>query len=240
MARKPKATALPERDEIVQEALETVRPLLDQRHLWVRLERDGDPPALFLDRTRIRQVLLNLLNNAARYTDQGGITIAVQVREADVLLEVRDTGVGIAPDQMDVIFDEFRQADMTTRRREGAGLGLSLSRRFVELHGGSMWAESTPGKGSTFFVSLPLPWTEAETEALRQIPERPPHPEEQAPVVVVDPDPTFGDMMRRYLGDRQIVPVADLDEADGVIQREHPGGLLVNLARDLPPDEPIQ
>jgi len=220
--------------EIIQEALETVMPLMDQRHLWVRVERDGDPPALFLDRTRIRQVLLNLLNNAARYTDQGGITVGVQVREADVLLRVEDTGVGIAPDQIGVIFEEFRQADMTTRRREGAGLGLSLSRRFVELHGGSMWVESAPGEGSTFFVSLPLPWSEAETEALRQIPERLPHPEAQAPVVVVDPDPTFGDMMRRYLGDRQVVPAADLVEAEAAIQREQPGGLLVNLTPDAP------
>ena len=220
--------------EIVQEALETVAPLLEQRHLWVRVEKEGDLPLLFVDRTRIRQVLLNLLNNAARYTDQGGITVRLQVRETDVVLEVRDTGVGIAPEQMGIIFDEFRQADMTTRRREGAGLGLAISRRFVELHGGDMWAESSVGEGSGFFVALPLPWTQAEAEVLRQIPDLPPRPEERAPVVVVDPDPTFGDMMQRYLGDRQVLPVADLDEAEEVIQREHPAGLLINLAPDAP------
>jgi len=220
--------------DIIQEALETVTPLLNQRHLWVQVEENGDLPLLFVDRTRIRQVLLNLLNNAARYTDQGGITIRVQVREADVLLEVRDTGVGIAPEQLEIIFEEFRQADMSTRRREGAGLGLAISRRFVELHGGSMWAESTVGEGSAFYVALPLPWTHAESETLRQIPDLPLRREEQAPVVVVDPDPTFGDMMQRYLGDRQVVSVSDAGEAEVAIQREHPAGLLVNLAPDAP------
>jgi len=222
--------------EIVQEALETVKPLLAQRHLWARVEEDGELPLLFVDRTRIRQVLLNLLNNAARHTDTGGITVELSVREDDVLMAVRDTGEGIPPEQLEVIFEEFRQVDMSSRRREGAGLGLAISRRFVELHGGSMWAESGLDEGSVFYVSLPLPWTTAEAETLRQIPEMPSRPGEQLPVVVVDPDPTFGDMVQRYLGDRQVLAVADAVEAEVAMRREHPAGVLVNL----PPDAPAE
>ncbi len=222
--------------DIVREALDTVRPLLDQRHLWAKLEEDGELPLLFLDRTRIRQVLLNLLNNAVRYTDSGGITVDLSLRGDDVLMAVRDTGVGIPPEQLEVIFEEFRQVDMTSRRREGAGLGLAISRRFVELHGGSMWAESSLDEGSAFYVSLPLPWTTAEAETLRQIPDMPSRPGEQLPVVVVDPDPTFGDMVQRYLGDRQVLAAADAMEAEMAIRREHPAGVLVNL----PPDAPAE
>jgi signal transduction histidine kinase/CheY-like chemotaxis protein len=222
--------------DIVREALDTVRPLLDQRHLWAKVEEHGELPLLFLDRTRIRQVLLNLLNNAARYTDAGGITLELSAREDDVLMAVRDTGVGIPPEQLEVIFEEFRQVDMTSRRREGAGLGLAISRRFAELHGGSMWAESGLAEGSVFYVSLPLPWTITEAETLRQIPETPSRAGEQLPVVVVDPDPTFGDMVQRYLDDRQVLAASDVVEAEAVIRREHPGGVLVNL----PPDAPAE
>jgi signal transduction histidine kinase len=109
------------------------------------------------DERRIRQVLFNLLSNAVKFTPAGG---SVQVRSArldgDVRVSVADTGPGIAPEDHERIFEEFQQTAVGARQREGTGLGLALSKRLVELHGGRIWVESAPGEGSTFTFTLPV------------------------------------------------------------------------------------
>ncbi len=112
------------------------------------------------DVTRIRQVMINLVNNSIKFTEKGQIIIRAAPQGRDhVLIAVKDTGLGIPADHLEKIFQEFAQVDAsTTRKAGGTGLGLPISRRLVEMHGGHMWAESEglPGKGSTFFVELPL------------------------------------------------------------------------------------
>jgi signal transduction histidine kinase len=109
------------------------------------------------DATRIRQVLLRLLTNAAKFTQQGIITVRTQIADEQVLVSVSDTGWGIPPDDFDRIFQRFEQGNLEHGRRpNGAGLGLALSREFVEMHGGSIWVESDVGQGSTFTFSLPI------------------------------------------------------------------------------------
>jgi signal transduction histidine kinase len=105
----------------------------------------------------VKQVLLNLLSNALKFTPEGGrIDVRASLCDGSALIAVRDTGVGIAPEDHEAVFEEFRQVGAAPRNVEGTGLGLALSREFIELHGGRIWVESRLGRGSTFSFTLPL------------------------------------------------------------------------------------
>jgi signal transduction histidine kinase len=109
------------------------------------------------DERKIRQVLLNLLSNALKFTPEGGrIDVLAALRDGIAEVSVTDTGVGISPDDQEVIFEEFRQVGTAAKKVEGTGLGLAISRKFVELHGGTIRVTSQLGKGSTFSFTLPL------------------------------------------------------------------------------------
>jgi len=142
--------------EVVAEAASVAARLLEGKGLSLDLRILPDLPEVHVDRTRVRQVLINLLGNAARFTDEGGVVVSAQERGSDVVVHVADTGIGIAAEDIPTVFEEFRQLDGSIRRRAGgSGLGLAVSKQFVELHGGSMWAESAPGRGTTISFSLP-------------------------------------------------------------------------------------
>jgi len=144
-------------DKIVSEAIAAVRVLFESRGLYLRAEVPSGLPMVFCDRTRIREVLLNLLSNAGRFTEAGGVEIRLQHQGDNIVVSVADTGPGIAPEDQKRLFEPFQQLDTSIRRRHGGtGLGLSISKRFVEMHGGRMWVESTTGVGTTFFFSLPI------------------------------------------------------------------------------------
>ena len=114
-------------------------------------------PAVVSDPGKLRQILVNLLGNAVKYTEHGEIVASVRDDGGVVALEVRDTGIGIASQDMDKVFDPFWQADQTaTRRTGGSGLGLSVTRRLAHLLGGDVSVESTLGEGTTFTVRLPV------------------------------------------------------------------------------------
>jgi len=118
------------------------------------------PPALGAiraDERKFKQILLNLLSNAVKFTPDGGQVDVQATRDADgIRIAVKDTGIGIAPEDQEAVFEEFRQVGGDyTSKQEGTGLGLALTRRFVELHGGRIWLESAPGKGSTFYFTIP-------------------------------------------------------------------------------------
>ncbi|MCB1907876.1 MAG: HAMP domain-containing protein [Rhodocyclaceae bacterium] len=129
-----------------------------QRH-GIALGLDVDPAlgCLHADERKFKQVLLNLLSNAVKFTPDGGaVTVTGKRVEAGVEIAVADTGIGIAPQDQETVFEEFRQVGRSyTHKQEGTGLGLALTRRIVELHGGRIWLESVPGKGSTFTFLLP-------------------------------------------------------------------------------------
>ncbi len=102
-------------------------------------------------------MLLNLVGNAIKFTEHGQVGIGAAVSDGAFIVSVRDTGPGIAPQDQEKIFEEFQQADSSsTRPKGGTGLGLAIARRIVELHGGRIWVESSPGQGSTFSFSLPV------------------------------------------------------------------------------------
>ena len=113
--------------------------------------------AMTADERKFKQILLNLLSNAVKFTPDGGRVDVSATRDgAGLVVAVRDTGIGIAPEDQQAVFEEFRQVGAHyTSKAEGTGLGLALTRRFVELHGGRIWLESAPGKGSTFYFTIP-------------------------------------------------------------------------------------
>jgi signal transduction histidine kinase len=105
----------------------------------------------------VKQVLLNLLSNALKFTSEGGrIDVGGRLASEVAEVSVTDTGIGIAPADQEAVFEEFRQVGAAERKAEGTGLGLALSRKFVELHGGRIWVQSEVGHGSTFTFTLPL------------------------------------------------------------------------------------
>ena len=110
------------------------------------------------DERKIKQILLNLLSNAVKFTPEGGrVDVDAVSSDGVVEISVSDTGIGIAPQDQETIFEEFRQVGTDfAQKREGTGLGLTLTRKFVELHGGKIWVESEIGKGSTFTFTLPI------------------------------------------------------------------------------------
>jgi signal transduction histidine kinase len=149
---------------LLEDVLESSASLVREKSLYLHLESEEQADiTLLLDYTRIRQVFINLLGNAAKFTENGGVTVSFERTAAKVWVRFSDTGIGIPPNKLDMIFEQFSQVDTsTTRKASGTGLGLPISRRLVELHGGRLWAESTgiPGEGSVFTVELPL--TQAE------------------------------------------------------------------------------
>ncbi len=151
--------------EVLRRAVETSRPLIDARRHKLEVSMPPQPVWVEGDLTRLAQVLLNLLNNAAKYTDEGGrINLDVEVREPkngrppELVIRVRDTGMGMPPEMLPRVFDLFTQADRTLDRSQGGlGIGLTLVRRLVQMHQGSVEAHSEgPGKGSEFVVRLPI------------------------------------------------------------------------------------
>jgi two-component system CheB/CheR fusion protein len=144
---------------IVSRAVESSRPLIDARRQTLEVSLPYEPMRVDADLTRMTQVLLNLLNNAAKYTSEGGhIWLAVERGDGEAVFRVRDNGVGIRPEMLTKVFDLFSQSEQTLDRAEGGlGIGLTLARRLTEMHGGSVVAFSDgPGKGSEFVVRIPL------------------------------------------------------------------------------------
>ena len=147
---------------IVERAVEATRPLLDQhRHILTISpagNENGHPIWVHADAARLEQVVVNLLNNAAKYTADGGhISLVVRQEGNEAVLQVRDTGVGIAPELLPHIFELFTQADRSLDRSQGGlGIGLCLVQRLVEMHGGTVQVYSALGQGSEFVVRLPV------------------------------------------------------------------------------------
>lgn len=150
-------------EELVDLCLRTVEPMLKTERLRLVKAVEPDLPLLFTDQDKLRQILINLLSNAVKFTEEGTITVTAQHRDGEIAIAVADTGIGIPPDKIELIFEEFRQVDSgTTRKYGGTGLGLSITRRLAQLLGGDITVHSTVGAGSTFTVTLPLHFRTAQ------------------------------------------------------------------------------
>jgi signal transduction histidine kinase len=143
--------------DLVSEIQAIMEPLAAEKGLAFRVQAPMDPVQLQTDPRKVRQILLNLLGNAIKFTDQGEVSFTADMEDDQIILEVRDTGIGIEPDYLSTVFEPFWQVQQTsTRTAAGTGLGLSITQRLVDLLGGSITMDSTPGTGTVFAVRLPL------------------------------------------------------------------------------------
>ncbi len=158
---------------VFKAATEIGQELARQKNLDWKMSIPPSLPAVIGDRTRLRQVLLNLISNAVKFTEHGQVELRIEAHETELLVSISDTGLGIAPREQEFIFDEFRQSERTTARGYGGlGLGLAISKRLIELHGGRIWVESSgrEGSGSSFYFSLPIMESDAVPDNLKTIP----------------------------------------------------------------------
>ncbi len=145
--------------ELLNDAVDITGSLAREKGIYLRIEPDSvDQFEMSADRVRMRQVMINVISNAVKFTEKGGISIRAFLADEKVTIHVKDTGLGVPKDKLEMIFEEFSQVDTsTTRKVGGTGLGLPISRRLVEMHGGHMWAESEgiPGSGTLLVIELP-------------------------------------------------------------------------------------
>ncbi|MGQ9682017.1 MAG: ATP-binding protein [Anaerolineae bacterium] len=243
---------------VIESAVEAVRSFFDSKGLYLETEVPADLPLLVCDATRIRQVVLNLLSNAGRFTERGGVRVDVVREPQQVIVRVADTGPGIQREWQERVFEPFEQLDASIRRHHGgSGLGLSISKRFVELHGGRMWLESEPGRGTVFSFSLPLeasappgrmvdrfsrwfsPYHEYEP---RSRPSKAPVPEVRPRLLVLEQGDSLQRLLRRYASEAEVLPVHDANEALRTLRHSPAQALVVNtpLLRELTaPLEPL-
>jgi signal transduction histidine kinase/CheY-like chemotaxis protein len=220
--------------DLIRGVSEIASDLFRAKDVELVLEIEDGLPNLEIDRTRIRQVFLNLLNNAQRFTDQGVVNITAARVNNEVLITVRDTGAGIPEDKLGNIFDEFYQIDYSTRRsHEGTGLGLAICKRFVEAHRGRIWVESQVEVGSTFSFTLPIPTGmdfEIPASVYRRI-ERD-ISEEQPAVLLIDPDAQVSALVQNHLSAVRVIPLADEDQLHKLVKEYQPKAILKNSVPD--------
>jgi len=242
--------------EIIEAATTAVRPLYESKRLYLCIEMPDAPIRVFCDDLRIREVVLNLLSNAGRFTEQGGVTLTVALVESKVIVRVADTGPGIPAADLERLFEPFQQLDAAVRGRYGgSGLGLTISQRFVEMHEGKMWAESPirpvgaggeNGPGTAFTFSLPLEpplpaplpagadrWVSDYTvRDARTRRSKAPHPPAQPRYVLLDPGESLSRWLGRYLPDSEVIVMADPDAAVAELTRSPARALIINTAGD--------
>jgi K+-sensing histidine kinase KdpD/CheY-like chemotaxis protein len=144
--------------EVVERAVAATTSLFDQKDLQFAKQIEAGVPEISGDRDKLIQVIINLISNAVKFTDRGGVTCRLYKKGKEVIVSIEDTGIGIAPEDFGAVFEQFKQVggDTLTDKPKGTGLGLPICKEIVEHHGGRIWLESEPGKGSTFSFALPV------------------------------------------------------------------------------------
>ena len=225
----------------VRESLEYCLSMVRERALKQRilLGLDVGPGVGLLDadRLRFRQVVLNLLSNAVKFTPEGGrVDVRASIRGQDLVVLVADTGVGVPAEDRERIFDSFQQGTRLSGQAEGTGLGLTLSKRILELHGGRIWVESEAGKGSTFGFALPAGSEESATQpvppaGLTSGATAQPAPGPGPTVVVVEDDRRSFDLLRVYLeaAGARVVSARDGKEGLDTVRRLNPAAVVLDI-----------
>ena len=220
--------------KMVEDVIETSKPLAEKNDNRIEIRMDQDLDSIYADQTRVRQIILNLISNACKFTEKGEVHIEVRKIlevETDLIeISVRDTGIGLSEEQQQKLFQAFTQADSsTTRKYGGTGLGLTITRQLSRLMGGDVTVESELGKGTKFTASLRLKRSDASTSD-QVLPARP-KPEfskedgSSRKILIIDDDPTVRELMRRQL------------ERDGFeVHSASDGKEGITKAREIKPD----
>ena len=223
-------------EPLIDTCLRTIEPMVKAE---VALSKQIEPnlPSLFTDQDRLQQILINLLSNAVKFTEKGAITVSARSYDGrNVAIAVIDTGIGIPPDALDRIFDEFQQVDSgSTRQYGGTGLGLSISRHFARLLGGSISVQSVVGRGSTFTVTLPFIFElqdslpQRQTAGIDQVRSEPPHGERI--VLAIDDDPNVIYLLRENLADAgyRVIGATNADEGRHKARDHKPFAIILDI-----------
>jgi PAS domain S-box-containing protein len=225
--------------EMLEEVLSTVQPLIDKKNNTLDIENTANLDTLFTDLTKLRQMLLNLLSNASKFTQQGQIKLSIttEIREGTswILFNVTDSGIGMTTEQQAKLFEAFTQADSsTTRKYGGTGLGLAITKRFAEMMRGTVTVTSTVGQGSTFTIHLPIQ-TERDLSAAN-----PAHlevirgestPDQETTILVIDDDPMVHNLLKKKtdkLG-YQMITATNGQEGLKLAHEYHPSAILLDI-----------
>ncbi|MGQ9554276.1 MAG: hybrid sensor histidine kinase/response regulator [Anaerolineae bacterium] len=215
---------------VIEEVVPLAQALLHDKPVVLSLALQAGLPRPLIDRMRIRQVLLNLLTNAIRFTEKGQIEIRAHQSDEDTIeLAVADSGPGIPADELGAIFDEFYQVAGTRSAPGGKGLGLAIAKHLVQLHGGRIWAESTVGQGATFYISLPIGGKDFSRSVRTPLPALPRRPYDPS-AVVLDGSGQADTMLAEALEGWKLVQAQSPEELPALVEELHPDALLVNEA----------
>ena len=237
--------------DIFEAAMASTRALVKDRPIELLAEVPDDLPSAWADSQRVRQILINLLSNASKFTEAGRIVLSAVAGPEFVTISVTDTGIGIDAEAQKKLFIPFQQVDAsTTRRAGGTGLGLAICRSFVEMQGGRIWVESEVGKGSTFRFTLPLTQATRQKVEDEQLPGpapssavqlsepavQPLEPTRKKPILVIDDDVGVITMLKRYLEreDYQVVGVTQSQRALDMAQKMAPELAAITLDVVMP------
>ena len=226
---------------MVEEVVTTIHPLIEKNHNRLVVERERAKGEMFADITKVRQILLNLLSNASKFTEHGTITPRLEVQQAGaeeetgrVVFTVEDTGIGMTPQQLGKLFQAFTQADAsTTRKYGGTGLGLVITQRFAEMMGGGIEVESEFGHGSRFIVHLPLEVDKSKVpqpaagETKKPVPKR----DASGIVLAIDDDPAVRDVLKNYLTKLgyQVATAGGGDEGLRLARKLKPDAIILDV-----------
>ena len=207
-------------EPLIDLCLFTIQPIL-QPGVELVQQVEAGLPYIYTDQDKLKQILINLLSNAAKFTHQGQISLRSRRQEENLIIEVSDTGIGIPTEKLETVFEEFQQADSsTTRRYGGTGLGLSISRHLAQLMGGDLTATSTKGEGSTFTLSIPLCYNAAQQSEHTQqfgLPKVSTNPDSGKPVILaIDDNPDLADLLRQNLSEAGYQVVGALSAEAGL------------------------
>lgn len=223
--------------ELVDDIRRMLATAVEKKGLWLKVQVEADLPVVYVDRTRIRQVLINLVTNALHFTHNGGIYIRVLWQDDKTLrVEVEDTGSGIASDDLPKLFREFRQVGRQNwRRDEGTGLGLSIGRRFIRLHNGDMGVKSELGRGSTFYFTLPveeITVEELETPGMALEEWTRPHSqdagEEQPLLLFLSTDPFWARIFSEALEGYKVTLLSDPEQLSPATAQFYPRAVMID------------
>ena len=223
-----------ERD-VIGKVLDMVRPLAERKELYIRHEPGEELHEVFADAVRLRQVMINILLNAVRFTERGGVTIQTGRDKDTVVVSIRDTGPGIAKEHLSGLFREFHKTVLPQDPEDkSSGLGLAISKHLIELHGGRIWVDSEPGVGTAFHVALPLPTEHSVAVGLARRVHNGPSPTGERHVIVHAPLHLVRLLSRRMTGYR-ILGITDPNEIPMLIDELHPHALFLgaDIAEEL-------
>ena len=231
--------------DVIERAIAATASLFEPKKLTLIRDVQADLPVVNGDQDRLIQVVINLISNAVKFTDAGSITLSAHLRGEDIVVGVTDSGIGIAPGDQQKVFEKFKQVgDTLTDKPKGTGLGLPICKEIVEYHGGHIWVESEPGKGSTFSFTIPVIGLPAQLELLpakrsvdieklvRQLRETVPTNQQRDKfVLVVDDDPNIRSLLQQELTEAgYVVRLAeDGRKALALIREETPGLIILDV-----------